>query len=68
MRQPVGFERVTLDARTDDILPSRFTTAIPRNHVIEVKVLTLKYLPAVLALILISIEYVVAGQLNFPAR
>lgn len=59
--------RITLDAGTDDILPSHRSATVARKHVIEIQVLPVKYLPAVLAGIPIPFKNVVPCELHlFP--
>lgn len=68
LRQPVALAGITFDAGTDDILPSRRSTAVTRDHVIKVEVAPLKKLAAVLARILVPLENIVPGEFYFFLR
>src|SRR5260221_9249591 len=61
-RSAIGLERVAGDTGTDDVLPGRRPPAVARNHMVQVQVLSLNFLPAILAGIAGALENVVAGE------
>ena len=64
MRQPVALPRITGNARTDDVFPSRLTSAISWKDMIKVQVVSLKYLATVLAGIPVALEDIVPRKLD----
>src|SRR5664280_1532563 len=68
MRQAIGLPRIALDARTHDVVPRGPTAVVPRNDVVEVQFLARKTDAAILALVLVPLEHVVARELQFLAR
>jgi len=66
--QAIAFHRVTWNARTDDILPRRRSTTIPRDHVIEIQIVAIECLAAVLAGVLVPFEHVMPRKLHFLFR
>lgn len=52
------------NAGANDILPSRRTSAISWNHVIQIEIFPVENTPAILASILISFENIVSRKLN----
>ena len=64
----VGLESIARDARAHDVLPGRRTAAIARDDVVQVQVLPIKHPSAILASVLISLEYVVASEFHFFLR
>src|SRR5688572_8089195 len=67
-RRAVGFLRVTLDARANDVLPCGGAAAIARDDVIKVEVLAIKNIAAVLAHIAIALEDIMAREFHFLLR
>jgi len=61
----ITFQRVTRDARANDILPGGRSTAIAWNHVIEIQIVSIKSLAAVLAGVFVPLEHIVPGKLHF---
>src|SRR3954471_18463603 len=68
MRQPIRLTRVTLDARTDNVLPGRLSSVMAWNDVIKVQLFARENLGAVLALVLVAFEHVIPRQLQFFTR
>ena len=64
LRQPVAFARITFDARTDHVFPSCRSSAIARNHVVEIQIAAFENLAAILAGVLVALENVVPGKLH----
>src|SRR6185369_10859809 len=56
LRRAIGFERIALDARADNIFPRRRPAAVARNHVIEIQIIAVESLPAVLAHVLVPLK------------
>ena len=64
-RRVIGFFGVTGDAGANDVFPSCWTAAILWNYMIQVKIMSFKNAPAVLAGILVSLKNVVPRELDF---
>jgi hypothetical protein len=65
VRKSVALLRITGDARTDDVLPSRLASAISWKDMIKVQVISLKGLATVLARIPVALEDIVPRKLDF---
>jgi hypothetical protein len=61
-REPVPLARVTGDAGANHIFPSRRPATITRHDMVQIKVAPIEELPAVLARVLVALEYVVPGK------
>jgi len=64
MRKSVALPCITGDARTDDVFPSRLTSAISWKDMIKVQVVSLKCLATVLAGIPVALEDIVPRKLD----
>src|ERR1043166_4210478 len=64
-RSPVGLARVALDARANNVFPRRRPAPIPRDHMVQIQILSIKYLPAILAGVSVPLENIVARELYF---
>ena len=60
----IGFARVALNARADNVFPCCRPSAIARNNMVKVQVFPIKHTPAVLAGVLVALENVVARELD----
>ena len=63
-REPIALARITGDARADDIFPCGRASAVARHDMIQVKVAPVKNLAAVLASVLVALEYVMSGKFH----
>src|SRR5438477_13142307 len=68
LRESIAFARVTRNARANDIFPSRISTAVAWNDVIEIQIVSIESDAAVLARVLVALENIVAGKFNFLLR
>src|SRR5688572_3964611 len=64
----IALARITEDTRTDNVLPGRGPTAIARDDVVQIQVLAVEGAAAVLADVLVALEDVMAGKLDFLFR
>ena len=64
-RSAVGLASVTGDAGTNDVLPSRGTTPVAGDDVVQVQILAVENVTAILASVAISLEDVVPGEFDF---
>src|SRR5437016_9142277 len=62
LRSSVRFPCIAQNAGTDNIFPSGWTTAIARNHVVKVQILSIKNTSAILTRVLVAFEDVVPGK------
>ncbi len=67
-RRTIAFERVALNARANNIFPCCRTTAITGNDMIQIQIPAIHHFPAVLALMFVALENIVAGEFHFLAR
>ena len=68
LRRPVPFLRIALNAGANQIFPRGRPTPIPRNHMVNVQILSIKYSTTVLTGVFIPKEDVVPGQLHLLLR
>jgi len=68
MGQVIGFPSITLNTGTNNILPSRYAALIPGNHMVQIKLTPIEDLSAILAGILVPLENVMPGKLDFFLR
>ena len=68
VRKAIPFARITRDAGTNDIFPHRRSTAIAREHVIQIQFTAIENLPAILAGVLVALENIVPRELHFLLR
>ena len=64
LRSAIRFESVALDTRTNNVLPSGRSSAIPGQHMIQIQILSVARFAAVLAGVLIALENIVARELH----
>ena len=64
-RKPVAFARIARDARANHIFPGRRPAPVARDNVIQIKFAAIEEVAAVLAGVLVSLEYVVPGEFYF---
>jgi len=64
-RKAVALACVTGDAGANHVFPSRATAPVTWHHVIEIKIAPIEELAAILASVLVSLEYVVAREFYF---
>lgn len=64
MGQAISLPRITGDAGTDDVFPSRLSSAITRHYMVKVEVASLKDPIAILAGILVPLEDIVSSELD----
>ena len=64
LRGVVCFDRITLDAGANDILPGSWTSTVPWDDVIKIQILAVENAAAVLAGILVALENIVPGKLD----
>ena len=67
-RKPVAFPRIARDARANHIFPSRRSAPVARHDMIQIQVAPIEQLAAVLAGVLVALEYVVAREFYFLLR
>src|SRR5947209_20255674 len=65
LRESIAFARVTRNARANDIFPSRISTAVAWNDVVEIQIVSIESDAAVLARVLVALENIVAGMFTF---
>lgn len=65
LRRVVGFAGVAGDAGADNVLPCGGTAAVAGNDVIEIQILAVESLAAVLAHVVIALENIMPGELDF---
>ena len=66
--KPVAFARIARDARANHIFPGRRPAPVARDNVIQIKFAAIEEVAAVLAGVLVSLEYVVPGEFYFLLR
>ncbi len=66
--EPVPFLGVTGNTGADYVFPGGGSAAVARHDMIEVQIASVKGVAAVLAGVLIPLEYVVAGKFHFLLR
>jgi hypothetical protein len=66
--RPVRLMRITRNTRTDNILPRRRPAAVARDYVIEIQIAAFETVAAILASILVTLENVVASELDLFLR
>src|SRR2546423_9009929 len=64
MRGPIGFDRIALDTRADDVFPRGRSAPVARNDVVQVQVLAIKLVTAILACVLIPLKDIMPRTLN----
>jgi hypothetical protein len=64
-REPIALARIATDARAHHVLPRGCSSAITRHDVIQIEFAAVERLAAVLAGVLIALEHVVPGKLDF---
>ena len=64
-REPVALSRIAGDARANNVFPRGVTTAITGHNVIEIEFAAIEKLAAVLAGVLVALEYIVPGKFHF---
>ncbi len=64
---PVAFACVTLDARADNIFPGGGALTVTWDDVVQIQFLAVQDPPAILALVLVAFEDVVAGEFDLLA-
>ncbi len=64
----VALAGIALDARADDVLPGRHPVVISGDYMVEVQIAAVHMATTVLALMLVTFENIVAGELHFLAR
>jgi hypothetical protein len=64
VRESVALPGITGNARTNDVFPSRLTSAISWKDMIKIQVVSLKYLATVLAGIPVALEDIVPRKLD----
>ncbi len=67
-RSTIGLVGIAGDTRTNNVLPRRGPSPVPRNDVVQVEVLAVKNFPAILAGILIPLENVMPGEFDLLLR
>ena len=67
VREAVRLARIALDARAHDVLPRGLAAVVARDDVVEVQLLAGEGVAAILAMIGVAFEDVVARQLQFLA-
>jgi len=67
-RKPVALARIAWDAGANHIFPSRCPAPVARHDVIQIKLAAIEQLAAILAGVLVSLEYVVSGEFYFLLR
>lgn len=68
LRKPVPLARVTRDTGTDHVFPRGRPSAIARDNVIEVQIVSIEIMSAVLAGVLVAFENVMPGKFHFLFR
>ena len=64
-RKAVAFARIARNTRANHVFPSRGTAPVARHDVIEIKIAPIEERAAILASVLVSLEYVVAREFYF---
>src|SRR5262249_38055864 len=68
VRQPIGLARITGNAGADHVFPGCKSPFIARQDVVQIQLLTIKYLAAVLTGIVIALKHVMPCELHFLLR
>src|SRR5262245_13324569 len=68
LRGAIGLPGITLDAGTNDILPSGWAAAVARDDVVEVQITAIKDFATILAGVVIAFENVVARKFYLLLR
>ena len=66
--KPVALARIARDAGANHIFPGRRPAPVARDNVIQIKFAAIEEVAAVLAGVLVSLEYVVPGEFYFFLR
>ena len=64
----VGFMRIALNTGANNVFPRGRAAAVTWDNVIEIEILAIKYFTAILAGVLVALENIMAGELNFLFR
>src|SRR5260370_6785342 len=67
-RKPIALARIAGDTRANHVFPSRRSSPIARDDVIQIKVASIKDVAAVLAGALVPLEDRVTRELHVPSR
>ena len=67
-RKAIALLRITWNAGANDVFPGGRSTAIARDYVIEVEIITIENMATVLAGILIALKNIVTRKLHFFLR
>ena len=67
-RKPVAFARIARNTRANHVFPSRRTAPVAWHDVIQIKLAPIEAVAAVLAGVLVALEYVVAREFYFLLR
>ena len=68
VREPVRLARITFYTRANNIFPGRLAAVVTRDDMVEIQLLARESLSAVLTLVLVALENVIARELQFLAR
>ena len=68
VRGAIGLSCITGDAGTNNVLPRRRASSIPRDDMIEIQILAVEAAPAVLARVAVAFENVMPRELDLLLR
>ena len=68
LRRVIGLARVARNAGANNVLPSRGTAAITRDHMIQIQILPVKNLAAILAGVEVPLKNIMPRELHFLFR
>ena len=67
-RRAIRLPGIARNARAHNVLPRRRAAPVPRDHMVQIQILPFKYLPAILAGVLVAFEDIVSRELHFFLR
>lgn len=68
LRGAIALAAIAVDARTNDVLPSRLAALMAWHHMIDVQILPFESQTAILAGELVALEDIIAGELDLLLR
>jgi hypothetical protein len=67
-RDTIALSGITGYARANDVFPGCHASAVARHDVVQIKIASIKHLAAVLAGVLVPLEYIVTREFHFFLR
>jgi len=64
-REPVALARIARNAGANHVFPGGRSTPVARHDMVQIKIAPVKEVAAILAGVLVALEYVVAREFNF---